>query len=121
MRPTDENAPLHSPSDTSFAEQLVAKMSTRLNDNRHLTPHVPAPKRSMWRWLLYYGGLCLELLGMAYMGAVIVMFFGQVEARELLSLTARGMVLFYGGWFCVRQASRGAAKASQERGRAECV
>jgi hypothetical protein len=53
---------------------------------------------------------------MAYMGAVIVMFFGQVDARELLSLTARGMVLFYAGWFCVRQGSRGPAKASQERG-----
>jgi hypothetical protein len=53
---------------------------------------------------------------MAYMAAVIVMFFGQVEARELLSLTARGMVLFYGGWFCVRHGSRGPAKASREGG-----
>jgi hypothetical protein len=70
----------------------------------------------MWRWLLYCWGLCLELLGMAFMGAVVVVFFGQVDARLLLSLTAMGMVLFYGGWFCVRHASRGAVKASQEWG-----
>jgi uncharacterized protein (DUF2062 family) len=43
---------------------------------------------------------------MAFMGAVVVVFFGQVDTRLLLSLTVVGMVLFYGGWFCVRQASR---------------
>jgi L-asparagine transporter-like permease len=70
----------------------------------------------MLRWLLYCWGICLELMGMAFMGAVVVVFFGQVDARLLLSLTAVGMVLFYGGWFCVRQGSRGAARASQEGG-----
>jgi hypothetical protein len=50
------------------------------------------------------------------MGAVVGVFFGQVDARLLLSLTAVGMVLFYSGWFCVRQASRGAAKPVSERG-----
>jgi hypothetical protein len=54
---------------------------------------------------------------MAFTGAVVVVFFGQVDTRLLLTLTAVGMVLFYGGWFCVRQSSRGAVKASQERGR----
>jgi hypothetical protein len=91
-------------------------MSTLLNDHRPVTPHVPPSGRSLWRWVLYCVGVCLELLGMAFMGAVIVMFFGQVEAGDLLSLTARGMILFYGGWFCVRQASRGRGQASQERG-----
>jgi hypothetical protein len=43
---------------------------------------------------------------MAFMGAVVVVFFGQVDARILLSLTAVGMLLFYGGWFCVRQGSQ---------------
>ena len=70
----------------------------------------------MWRWLLYCWGICLELLGMAFMGAVVAVFFGQVDARLLLSLTAIGMVLFYSGWFCVRQASREAGEASQGRG-----
>jgi hypothetical protein len=50
------------------------------------------------------------------MGAVVVVFFGQADARLLLSLTAVGMLTFYSGWFCVRQASRGAAKAVPERG-----
>jgi hypothetical protein len=50
------------------------------------------------------------------MGAVVAVFFGQVDARLLLFWTAIGMVLFYSGWFCVRQASRGAAKSSRERG-----
>jgi hypothetical protein len=68
----------------------------------------------MVRWLLYCWGICLELLGMAFMGAVVVVFFGQVDARLLLSLTAVGMLLFYGGWFCVRHASRKPIKTSQE-------
>jgi hypothetical protein len=53
---------------------------------------------------------------MAFMGAVVVVFFGHVDARLLLSLTAIGMILFYSGWFCVRQASRGTSKGSTERG-----
>jgi hypothetical protein len=51
---------------------------------------------------------------MAFMGAVVVVFFGQVDARLLLSLTAVGMVLFYGGWFCVRHASQRPGQASPE-------
>jgi L-asparagine transporter-like permease len=70
----------------------------------------------MVRWLLYCWGMCLELLGMAFMGAVVVVFFGQVDTRLLLALTIVGMALFYGGWFCVRQASQGSTRASQERG-----
>jgi hypothetical protein len=62
--------------------------------------------RSVWSWLFYCIGVCLELLGMAFMGAVVVVFFGQVDTRILLSLTAVGMVLFYSGWLCVRQGSR---------------
>jgi hypothetical protein len=50
------------------------------------------------------------------MGAVVVVFFGQVDARLLLSLTAVSTVLFYSGWFCVRQASRGAGNPVSERG-----
>jgi hypothetical protein len=89
-------------------------MSTISNDNRSLTPHVTPPQRSILRWLVYCWGICLELLGMAFMGAVVVVFFGQVDAGLLLRLTAVGMVLFYGGWFCVRQASRRPAEATQE-------
>jgi hypothetical protein len=86
------------------------------NDNASSQPGLVESWRPTVRWLLYCWGICLELLGMAFMGAVIVVFFGQVDARLLLSLTAAGMVLFYGGWFCVRQASRGPARAPQERG-----
>jgi hypothetical protein len=53
---------------------------------------------------------------MAFMAAVVAVFFGQVDARLLLSMTAIGMILFYSGWFCVRHASRGATKTLQERG-----
>jgi hypothetical protein len=53
---------------------------------------------------------------MAFMGAVVAVFFGQVDARLLLSLTAIGMILFYSGWFCVRHASLGTRTISQERG-----
>jgi hypothetical protein len=69
----------------------------------------------MVRWLVYCWGVCLEILGMAFMGAVVAVFFGQVDAGLLLRLTMVGMVLFYGGWFCVRQASRRPADISQER------
>jgi L-asparagine transporter-like permease len=80
-------------------------MSTALRDNGTLKPQATGPQPSIFRWLLYCGGVCLELLGMAFMGAVIAVFFGQVDSRVLLSLTAGGMILFYSGWFCVRQAS----------------
>jgi len=93
----------------------VQGVSTRSNSHRPLTPQVAPPQRSMLRWLVYCWGICLELLGMAFMGAVVVVFFGQVDTRLLLSLTAVGMVLFYGGWFCVRQASRRAARTLPER------
>jgi L-asparagine transporter-like permease len=89
-------------------------MSTVLKDDGALKPQATGAKPSIWRWLLYCGGVCLELLGMAFMGAVVVVFFGQVDARVLLSLTAAGMMLFYSGWFFVRQASqRGATIADQ--------
>lgn len=72
--------------------------------------------RAMWQWLLYCGGVCLELLGIAFTGAVVVVFFGNVDTRLLLSLTAVGMLLFYGGWLFVRYASRGNHSAPRERG-----
>jgi L-asparagine transporter-like permease len=68
--------------------------------------HPARTEQSILHWVCYCVGVCLELLGMAFMGAVVVVFFGQVDARILLSLTAVGMLLFYGGWFCVRQGSR---------------
>lgn len=95
--------------------QLVRYMSTLSNDDQPQTSRVSPSRRSMWRWLVYCWGICLELLGMAFMGAVVVVFFGQVDAGLLLRLTVVGMVLFYGGWFCVRQASRKPAEASPER------
>jgi hypothetical protein len=53
---------------------------------------------------------------MAFTGAVVVVFFGQVDTRLLLSLTVVGVVLFYGGWLCVRQASHGSRNTPRERG-----
>jgi L-asparagine transporter-like permease len=85
-------------------------MSTISEDNSPLIPALATSRRPIIRWLLYCWGICLELLGLAFVGAVVVVFFGQVDTRLLLALTAVGMVLFYGGWFCVRQASRGTAK-----------
>jgi L-asparagine transporter-like permease len=103
-------------SETAFAAQPVHLMATVSNADSPSTSQVAPSGRSILRWLLYCWGICLELLGMAFMGAVVVVFFGQVDTRLLLSMTAVGMVLFYGGWFCVRQASRGTAKAAPERG-----
>jgi L-asparagine transporter-like permease len=73
------------------------------------------PRPSILRWLCYCWGVCLELLGMAFMGAVVVVFFGHVDTRMLLALTAVAMLLFYGGWFCVRQASQG--RSTEAHGR----
>jgi L-asparagine transporter-like permease len=78
---------------------MAATMFTRRARPRH-------PVQAMGCWVLYCLGVCLELLGIAFMGAVVVVFFGQVDARVLLSLTAVGMLFFYSGWFCVRQGSR---------------
>ena len=81
------------------------------------TIQVATSRCFMARWLLYYWGVCLELLGMAFMGAVLLVFFGHVDSRLLLSLTAVGMMLFYSGWFCVRYASRKPTEDPQKRGK----
>jgi len=99
-----------------FVAQPVGYMSTISNDNSPVTRQVALSRRSMLRWLVYCWGICLELLGMAFMAAVMVMFFGQVDAGLLLRLTTVGMVLFYGGWFCVRQGSRRSSKVPQGGG-----
>jgi hypothetical protein len=91
-------------------------MSTVSTDHSPSKPQFAETQRSILRWLFYCWGVCLELLGIAFMGAVVVVFFGQVDTRLLLALTAAGMVLFYGGWFCVRQASCGPAKIAHEGG-----
>jgi hypothetical protein len=89
-------------------------MSTVSNHNGATTSQVVPSRFSLLRWVLYCLGICLELLGMAFMAAVVVVFFGQVDARLLLSLTAVGMLLFYGGWFCVRYASHRSVKTSPQ-------
>lgn len=89
-------------------------MAQTRNDAR--TPSAEPRHRTIVQWLLYCCGVCLELLGIAFTGAVVVVFFGQADTRLLLSLTAVGMVLFYSGWLLVRQASRGHATAPRERG-----
>jgi hypothetical protein len=80
-----------------------------LNDHSPVAPHVSSPDALYGDGSYIVGGLfdfwAWPLWGCR--GGV----FGQVDARLLLSLTAIGMVLFYSGWLCVRQASRGASKA----------
>jgi len=95
--------------------QMVVIMSAVQEDDGTSKPQNANPRPSLLRWLLYCWGVCLELLGMAFMGAVVVVFFGNVDTRLLLSLTVIAMLLFYGGWFCVRQASRGNSPEVQER------
>ncbi len=91
-----------------FEEQMVAIMgAVQKDDGTSKTQTTADPRAPILRWLLYCWGVCLELLGMAFMGAVVVVFFGNVATRLLLSLTVVAMILFYSGWFCVRQASRG--------------
>jgi L-asparagine transporter-like permease len=95
--------------------QMVVIMSAGHEDDGISRPQNADPRPSLLRWLLYCWGICLELLGMAFMGAVVVVFFGNVDTRLLLSLTIIAMILFYGGWFCVRQASQGNSPEVQER------
>src|SRR6266516_2794983 len=95
--------------------QMVVIMPARQEDDGISRPQNADPRPSLLRWLLYCWGICLELLGMAFMGAVVVVFFGNVDTRLLLSLTIIAMILFYGGWFCVRQASQGNSPEVQER------
>lgn len=78
-------------------------------------PPAEQSERSTWQWLLYCGGLCLELLGVAFTGAVIVVFFGNVDTRLLLSFTVVGMILFYSGWLLVRYTSQRRSMARRER------
>lgn len=80
-------------------------MSRVSDGNAGREPPAIQPDRSTLPWLLYCGGVCLELLGVAFTGTVVVMFFGIADTRLLLSLTVVGMILFYSGWFFVRHAS----------------
>ena len=90
-------------------------MSRGSDGNASREPPALQPDRSTLQWLLYCGGVCLELLGIAFTGAVVVAFLGRVETRVLLGLTVLGMTLFYSGWWCVRHASQRPSMPQRER------
>ena len=51
---------------------------------------VTPARQSTLRWVVYCCGVCLEILGMAFTGAVVVVFFGHVDAGLLLRLSHGG-------------------------------
>ena len=52
--------------------------------------------------LLYYLGLVLELIGMATMIVVIILFFGEAKMQFLLNMSILGVAEFYGGFWLIR-------------------
>ena len=51
--------------------------------------------------LLYYLGLVLELIGMATMMAVIILFFGETKMQFLLNMSILGVAEFYAGFWLI--------------------
>ncbi|RMF93603.1 MAG: hypothetical protein D6736_01465 [Nitrospinota bacterium] len=47
-------------------------------------------------------GTCLQGLGLAFVGTVILLFFSDIGMWPLLISTLIGIVLFYTGWFLSR-------------------
>jgi hypothetical protein len=50
-------------------------------------------------------GQVLQLMGLATMFFVIILFFGKTDMFMLLKMTLLGIFEFYGGYFLVRWAS----------------
>ena len=59
--------------------------------------------------LFYYLGLTLELLGLATIMVVIILFFGKTQMEQLLNMSLLGVAEFYGGYWIMR-ASHGQKK-----------
>jgi len=56
--------------------------------------------------LYYYLGRSLQLLGLATITSVVVLFFGRWKMEPLLYLSIIGIVEFYGGtWLLERKQS----------------
>ncbi|MGY8765378.1 MAG: hypothetical protein ACKVI5_00815 [Nitrospinaceae bacterium] len=54
--------------------------------------------------LAYYIGRALQLLGLATITSVVILFFGQSKMEPLLYLSVLGAVEFYGGtWLLERK------------------
>jgi len=54
--------------------------------------------------LAYYIGRALQLLGLATITSVVILFFGQSKMEPLLYLSILGAVEFYGGtWLLERK------------------
>ena len=52
--------------------------------------------------VVYYLGLVLQLIGMATMMAVIILFFGETKMRFLLNMSILGVAEFYCGYWLIR-------------------
>ena len=96
----------HDKASTGVQERVTCLMSSVSDGDASREPPATQPDRSTLQWFLYCGGVCLELLGVAFTGTIVVMFFSIADTRLLLSLTVVGMSFFYSGWFFVRHASR---------------
>jgi len=54
--------------------------------------------------LAYYLGRALQLLGLATITSVVILFFGQSKMEPLLYLSILGAIEFYGGtWLLERK------------------
>ncbi|MFQ5792137.1 MAG: hypothetical protein ACE5JI_16830 [Acidobacteriota bacterium] len=56
-----------------------------------------------WRWLRYYFGRTLELVGLFLVTASMILFFGSHEMRPMLAVTGAGAGLFVVGWLAARK------------------
>jgi len=56
--------------------------------------------------LVYYLGLVLQLIGMATMMAVIILFFGETKMQFLLNMSILGVAEFYCGYWLIRNSKK---------------
>ncbi|MEE2987473.1 MAG: hypothetical protein VX667_06775 [Nitrospinota bacterium] len=55
---------------------------------------------------IYFLGRSLQLIGLAVISAVVLMFFTQTSMEPLLYLTIIGLIQFYGGTWLLNRSSK---------------
>lgn len=54
-------------------------------------------------WALYYIGRGLELSGLFFVTASMILYFGSNQMRPMLAMTGVGGALFFVGWLLARR------------------
>ncbi len=58
------------------------------------------------RQLLYYTGRALQLVGLATISSVVILFFTEADMKPLLTWTLVGISEFYGGTFVLNKVGK---------------